>query len=100
MLASSEVLCYRRCIPTYRFMYLDQSFYCQLSADHWKDGHQKIHKDSLDAAHFPRHFAPVILSCTLVGLGSRLVPWENPSNMLKARCRPTKYHWNVELKVD
>ena len=44
--------------------------------------------------------APAIASCTLVGIDGRFVPWENWSNLLKARCRPTKRHWNVELNLD
>ena len=41
--------------------------------------------------------APAILSCTLVGIDSVLVLWENLSNPLKARCRLARCHWNVEF---
>ena len=43
--------------------------------------------------------APTILSCTLVGIDGGFLPWYNSYNMFKARCRPTKHHWHVELNV-
>ena len=44
--------------------------------------------------------APAISSRTLLVIDGGFVTWDNLSNLLKARCRPTKRHWRVELKVD
>ena len=44
--------------------------------------------------------APNISSRTLFGINSGFVPWDNLSNLLKDRCRLTRRHWRVKLKVD
>ena len=54
--ASSKVWHHRRCIPTDQSMYVDQSFYCWLYVNIWKDGCWELREDSLDAASCPRHF--------------------------------------------
>ena len=95
VLASSEVRRHGRRIPNYQSMYIDQSFSCRFSVDLWKGGRQEIREDSLYV-----FFCPEISSHNLVGIDSRFVPWYNSSNLLKARFRPTKLHWHVELKVD
>ena len=44
--------------------------------------------------------APAILSHTPVGIYGGFIPRDKSSNLLKARCIPTKFHWHVELNVD
>ena len=41
--------------------------------------------------------SPAISSRTLVGVDGGFVPWDNLSNLLKARCILTRRHWRVEL---
>ena len=61
MLAFYQCRHHRHRIPTYQLMYFNQSFSCRFSSNIWKDGHQEIRKDSLNAACFPLPFCLKLL---------------------------------------
>ena len=90
--ASSEVLRHRHRIPTDQLMKIDYYFSCHFSLNLRKDRCQKVRKDPLEAACCPRH---IVLHILLVS--TEFIPWDNLSNLLKARCILTRRHWIVEF---